>query len=156
VSNICDDRDSACGPPNIYGSIPKQESENWTLPWLNDFRQNVQDKGLFDAPDATVLLQLDCTMPVVAHVSVRNIGVASLPAGVNVGVFDGATQVGMGTTTQALFPGQTQTVTVTLAASAQTTDTFTAKILIDPLAPTFHECRSDNDESAPVVPTCIL
>ncbi len=30
VSNICDDLDHACAPPNVYGSIPKAETENWT------------------------------------------------------------------------------------------------------------------------------
>src|SRR4029079_4470445 len=66
VSNICDDRDGACdGPNNVYGRIPKAEKANWKLPWLNNFRQNVQDKGLFDAPDATVALSVDCVSPVV-------------------------------------------------------------------------------------------
>src|SRR5262249_23828213 len=100
-------------------------------------------------------MDIVCASPLLADVSVRNIGVASLPAGVNVGVFDGATQVGMGVTTQALFPGQTQTVPVMLSGSADPMHTFVAKILNDPMAPTFHECRTDNDDSAPVTPTCI-
>jgi hypothetical protein len=157
VSNICDDRDSACAAPNVYGSIPKKETNNWTLSWLNNFRQNVQDKGLFDAPDATVSLTLECSTTLIAHVSVRNIGVASLPAGVTVGVFTmgSTTPLATGVTSHALFSGQIQTIDVALPG-ASTTDTYVAKIIIDPLAPTFHECREDNDESLPVTPACIL
>ena len=40
---------------------PDARDENWTLPWLNDFRQNVQDVGIFNAPDAVVALAVDCT-----------------------------------------------------------------------------------------------
>jgi hypothetical protein len=152
VSNICDDRDSACDAPNVYGSIPKVEKKNWGLPWLNNFRQNVQDKGLFDAPDATVSLSVDCTNPVALHIQVRNIGLASLPAGVDVGLFKRVSgmdvQVGTATTTHALFPGQTEEIVVSVDSSmASNKDQFVAKILIDPNMPKFHECREDNNES---------
>jgi hypothetical protein len=159
VTNICDARDSACDAPNTYGAIPKLEKKNWTLPWLNDFRQNVQDKGLFDAPDAVVTLSAECKTPVVFHAQVRNMGLASLPAGVAVGVFKrvGATdiQVGTATTSHALFPGQTEELVIAGDAQATITDTFVAKILVDPNAPTFHECREDNDESDPTSPHCV-
>ncbi len=157
VSNICDDTDNACSGPNVYGSIPKNETSNWTLPWLNDFRQNVQDKGIFNAPDAVVSMTAECVTPVIAHVSVRNIGQSGLPAGVVVGVFvtPGDVQVGTATTTIGLLPGQTQTLTVNLSAPATSSDTLYAKILIDPKNPTFHECREDNDQSAPVKAPCV-
>jgi hypothetical protein len=157
VSNICDDRDNACSAPNKYGSIPAHEVRNWSLPWLNDFRQNVQDKGIFNAPDAIVALSLDCTSPAVAHVAVRNVGQAGLPAGVNVAVFatPGDAQEGTGTTTQPLLPGQTQVVDVTLDPSAGSSGTYYAKIVIDPNHPTFHECRTDNDQSGSATASCI-
>ncbi len=159
VSNICDDRDSACDAPNVYGSIPKVEKKNWGLPWLDNFRQNVQDKGLFDAPDATVSLTVDCSSPVVGHVQVRNIGLSGLPAGVDVGLFtrDGSTdtQVGSGTTTHALFPGQTESINITVTAGVSSKAAFVAKILIDPNAPKFHECRADNDESPVASASCV-
>jgi len=156
VTNICDDQDNACGPPNTYGSIPKGETQNWTLPWLNDFRQNVEDQGIFNAPDAVVAVAVDCTTPVVAHVSVRNIGQAALPAGVNAGVFvsPGATQVGSVTTTISLLPSQTQTLNVTLSAPATSMSTFYAQILVNAANPTFHECNANNDTSANAKPTC--
>jgi len=152
VTNVCDDRDSACAAPNVYGSIPKVEKKNWTLPWLNNFRQNVQDKGLFDAPDATVTISVDCTNPVLVHVQVRNIGLASLPAGVDVGVYkhdaSGDTLVGQGTTSHTLFPGQTEEILVSVPPAMGTTkDQYLGAIIIDPNMPKFHECREDNNQS---------
>jgi hypothetical protein len=157
VSNICDDRDTACVAPNVYGSIPKGETKNWTLPWLNDFRQNVQDKGIFDAPDVVVSLAVDCTDPPVAHVAIRNIGSSGLPAGVEADVFVVAsnTKVGSVTTTYGLLPGQTQQLDVTLSAPATSHDTFIATIYVDPANPKFHECNTGNDSSDPVKPACV-
>jgi len=160
VTNVCDDRDGACAAPNIYGSIPKNETPNWGLPWLNNFRQNVQDQGIFDAPDATVALSVACVEPVVGTVSVRNIGLASLPSGVTVGVYakksSGDVLVGQGATTNALFPGQTAVFDLPLDTVVATKDdTFVARILVDPNDVTFHECRDDNNESADVKPACV-
>lgn len=158
VSNICDDRDTACEAPNLYGSIPKNEKKNWTLPWLDNFRQNVQDKGLFNAPDATLKLAVECLDPVAAKVSVRNQGLASLPKDVQIGVYKvngGDALVGQTKTTHALFPGQTEVLTLDLDASASKSDTFVARILIDPANPTFHECLEDNNQSAQETPSCV-
>jgi hypothetical protein len=158
VSNICDDLDQACAPPNVYGSIPADETENWTVPWLNNFRQNVQGSGLFNAPDPTPSLSVDCAMPVVAHVTVRNVGQSGLPSGVKVGVFEKHApmdvEVGTTATTIPLLPSQAQVLAVTLNASATESGTYYAQILIDPAHPTFHECRSDNNTSANVTPVC--
>jgi hypothetical protein len=159
VSNICDDRDTACDAPNVYGSIPMNEKPNWTLPWLNNFRQNVQDKGIFDAPDATVSLAVECVDPVLAKVSVRNQGLASLPKDVQIGIFEkeagGDVLVGQTQTTHSLFPGQTEVLEVTLDATALKEDTFVARILIDPQNPTFHECKEDNNQSSEESATCV-
>lgn len=157
VSNICDDRDTACDAPNLYGSIPKTEKKNWTLGWLNNFRQNVQDKGIFDAPDATLKLTVECAEPLIAKVSVRNQGLSSLPSDVSIGVFrtsDNAL-VGGGKTTHTLFPGQTEIVETPLDPTATKDDTFVARVLIDPQNPTFHECKEDNNESNPATPSCV-
>ncbi len=155
VSNICDDRDSACDAPNVYGSIPKNEKKNWTLPWLNNFRQNVQDKGIFDAPDATLSLAVRCTTPVQLEASLRNAGLASLPAGVEVGFYvEPMKLLGTAKSTRVLFPGQTEVLTFTADASITKSDTFTAKIIIDPAKPTFQQCRTDNDQTPPTKAAC--
>ena len=150
VTNVCDDTDNACPAPNTYGSIPKTETNGWTLPWLNDFRQNVQDHGIFDAPDAVVAIAADCSSPVVAHVEVRNVGQSGLPSGVNVGIFAAGAQVAQTTTTTALLPGQTQELDVTLPASvSQQATLYAQRSLIDPAHPTFHECNGSNGNHEP-------
>jgi hypothetical protein len=157
VTNICDDTDNACPAPDKYGSIPSPETMNWTLPWLNDFRQNVQDVGIFNAPDAVVALSVSCTSPPVAQVSIRNIGQAGLPVGVEADVYQTGTaaKVGSVLTTYALLPGQTQTLSVSLSAPASPNGTFTAQIYDDPTNPKFHECNTSNDSSNPVTPNCV-
>ena len=159
VTNICDAADSACDAPDVSGSIPKSEKANWKLPWLNDFRQNVQEKGIFNAPDAIVSLDATCTDPIVLTASVKNVGLASLPAGVDVGFFlDPApqTKLGEAKTTHPLAPGQTEKLVWTLAKGmGGPASVFQAHILIDPKNPTFHECKTDNDDSAKASPVCI-
>jgi hypothetical protein len=160
VSNICDSRDSACDAPNVYGSIPAKEKANWTVPWLNNFRQNVQDKGLFDAPDATVTLRVKCTSPLLLEAMVRNLGQAILPAGVEVGFYlrKGTvdTLLGTATTDAPLFPGQVKVLSYTAkpADALGNQDVFVAKVLIDAQNLQFHECRDDNNTSPEATPSC--
>jgi hypothetical protein len=159
VSNICDDLDTACVAPNVYGSIPKVEQKNWTVPWLNNFRQNVQDKGLFNAPDPSVALVVSCGSPPVLTVSVRNVGLASLPSGVDVGIYKGsvapANQIGTVTTNRSLLPGQTEPLTFDVPAGMGTSsDTYVAQVIISPTNPTFHECTAANNTSNPATASC--
>ncbi len=157
VSNICDSRDSACPAPATYGAIPAVGQRNWELSWLNNFRQNVQDGGLFNAPDAVISLSVLCTSPVSFQVRVQNQGLSGLPAGVNVAVFDDATntQVASGVTSRVLLPGQSETLLLTASATALTAkDTFVARIIIDPMNRTFNECRDANNQSAPATGRC--
>lgn len=52
VSNVCDGVDQVCGTSqNRHAAVPYPEKSNWTVPWLNNFRQNVQGLGMYNAPD---------------------------------------------------------------------------------------------------------
>jgi hypothetical protein len=97
-------------------------------------------------------------MPVVAEVTVRNIGSAGLPSGVMVQVFAKGSpadvMVGTTATTFPLLPSQSETLTVTLSGAAKSSDTFYALIYNNPKMPTFHECRTDNDQSGLVKAAC--
>lgn len=158
VTNVCVPGDDACGPGAHEGQIPVRERPNWTLPWLNNFRQNVQQSGLFNAPDATVTLAVQCTHPPTLVASVRNLGEAPLPEGVVVGFFllgdGGETMLGTARTTTALFPGGVQNLTLSAPSGTSTSATFVARILVDPMMPTFRECRSGNNSSAPARAVC--
>lgn len=161
VTNICDERDSACEPALPYGSIPLRERANWTLPWLNNFRQNVLEGGIFDAADATVELRALCSDPLELIVTVRNLGRAILPEGVSIELFqrEGATETSLGTvTTRApIFPGRVEELRFASGAIGPPSedDVFFARILNPAASPTFRECDDSNDTSADVSPSCL-
>jgi hypothetical protein len=159
VTNICDPRDGACDLNTYYGQIAPLQRKNWQLPWLNNFRQNVQDVGVFDAPDASVLLDVDCTDPVAMRVKLRNLGQSGLPDGVQVDIYRlGSPDTRLGTvyTTRALAAGQTEVIPFTASqGAASTSDSFQARIFIDPNNITFNECRDDNNDSPVVTPQCV-
>ncbi len=152
VTNVCMPNDDACEPGSYEGQIPLSERRNWTLPWLNNFRQNVQQAGLFSAPDATVTLTVGCEAPPILTATVRNLGEAILPAGVMVAFYSRTgttdTMVGTGTTSTPLFPGAAQNVVLASPNGTLTSNAFVARIVIDPANRAFHECREDNNESS--------
>jgi hypothetical protein len=161
VTNVCDPGDTACVPPGAHGTIPAREQDNWALPWLNNFRQNVGEAGIFDAPDPTVTLAVLCTAPLRLEASVRNVGAAILPPGVPVAFFRrdaGGTgiEIGRASTTRALFPSQVEVVAIDAPADAVETDIFYAEIVVDPVAPAFRQCRDDNDRSPDTSAFCLM
>ena len=98
------------------GQIPRTPSTNWTSSRLNNFRQNVQPGGLFDAPDFVVreITRLDCDESrYTLEIVVGNDGSLSVPAGilthVVVSTADGRDfDLGTVATTDWLLPGQSE------------------------------------------------
>ncbi len=98
------------------GNYPVAELDNWTSPDLNNYRQNVQGEGVFNAPDLSVELAIgvgDCLqlqLQIIA--TVRNIGALGVPAGVPVTLYEGedATGVAIETklTLEPLLPGASE------------------------------------------------
>jgi hypothetical protein len=151
VTNIDDD-----------GAIPRRETRNWTVPGLNNFRQNVQPEGLFDAPDLVAIdaaadLRM-CPTGVVLSVRVVNRGRAGVSAGVpvtfRVGDPMGANRVvGRALTTRRLLPGESEVVRVNFALpmgmEMQSFSYFA--VINDPAAmpnTAVRECRTTNNTSA--------
>jgi hypothetical protein len=67
------------------GQIPRVPTPNWQSSGLNNFRQNVQPSGLFDAPDLVVreIVPLDCEeSQIELAIVVGNDGSSSVPPGV--------------------------------------------------------------------------
>lgn len=161
VTNICVPPDGACAPGATYGSIPRVEQRNWELTWLDNFRQNVQESGVFDAADATLVLEVHCADPVQLVASLRNVGAAILPPGVVVDFFRvdaGGTEVALGsvTSTTSVFPGALTQLTLPLPAGADPTATYRARIDNPSAMPTFRECREDNDTSPDATGHCLM
>lgn len=137
------------------GKIPAIEATNWKQPKLNNFRQNVQPAGEFSAPDLIVDLRLECDPDPYGLVGrVRNIGEASVPAGVPVYFFEGdpmngGVPLGMGVTTKVLYPAEAEDVVLPLPNAPQGVldGTSVVWVVVDDAMPmhAWHECRTDNN-----------
>jgi hypothetical protein len=95
------------------GGVPAAEVDNWAQPNLNNYRQNVQGEGVFNAPDLTVELAvgvascLDQELQLLA--TVRNVGSLGVAPGVEATLYEGTDATGTVVGTQAtvvpLLPG---------------------------------------------------
>ena len=139
------------------GRVPKQEPRNWLNPNLNNFRQNVQPGGLFDAPDLMGAAdKAACGTSVTATVKVINNGAAKVMPGVKVTLYvqtpTGALPLQTVATKTAILPGQTEVV----AFAVKTPKDFASKkitlyALVDSDAKakgTINECREGNNKAA--------
>ncbi|MCY0986383.1 FG-GAP-like repeat-containing protein [Nannocystis sp. ILAH1] len=140
------------------GKIPAIEPTNWLTPGLNNYRQNVQPEGEFAAPDLIVDLRLSCEPDPYGLVGrVRNIGEASVPAGVPVHFFEGdpmngGTLLGSGVTTKVLYPAEAEDVTLLLpnAPPGVLDGSSVVWVVVDDAMPmhAWHECRVDNNSAS--------
>lgn len=102
------------------GNVPSLEQDNWIQPGLNNYRQNVQGDGIFNAPDLAIDLSLSLDPCSEGQVGLRarvtNLGALGVPPGVPVAFHLGASAsgpvIGSGTTAVPLLPGQLTTVAV--------------------------------------------
>lgn len=141
---------------NDDATIPAKELVNWKQKGLNNFRQNVQPRGAFDAPNAIVEVDGSCSTPVVLRARIRNIGVASLPAGVVVGFYEGdpagmSTKIGTGKTAAAIPPGGFELVEITWDAAPTGYKTGSvgvyAKVADEGTPISVHECKTTDNLS---------
>jgi hypothetical protein len=129
------------------GNVPFAEADNWTLPGLNNYRQNVQGDGVWNAPDLTVDLSVGLDRcgsgEIVLLARVANVGALGVAPGVPVEFFLGTdatgTPLGAAATAVVLLPGASTVVSLAVAA---------------PLDPTAYFVRVNGDGSATVVPEC--
>jgi hypothetical protein len=137
------------------GRIPLNPARNWTVPGLNNFRQNKQPGLEFAAADAVVAMSGSCSPAGVTYqVVVSNVGEASMPAGVKVELvvepLTTARLLTTLTTTRSLGPTQAERFVFT------TTEDVAAKpVIARILATGLRQCRTDNDTSDPPTVGCI-
>ena len=113
------------------GNVPMMESPNWTDPSLNNFRQNVQGEGVFNAADLTASLAADlnkCSAELVLKATIYNEGALGVPMGIVVDFYEGndntGLKIGTKNTTEALLTGGSTTVTFSVPAPANPTNYF--------------------------------
>jgi hypothetical protein len=140
------------------GTIPAHETPNWTVPGLNNFRQNKQPGSEFAAPDAVVSVAVPCGAHAITA-TVRNVGEAALPAGLLVTFWSGAPQtgtiLGQASTIAPLYSVQSELVTIALDNPAPDVANGATPIYAEVHVPaSVHECRPDNNQSPPAYATC--
>jgi hypothetical protein len=142
------------------GTVPAHELPNWLSGELNNFRQNVQPQGEFSAPDLIVDLHVQCFADYEVLARVRNIGQASVPAGVLIGFYDGDPEMGgsllfQGVTQKTLYPAEAEDVFLdaTLPQAIRDGDQELWVVVDDGMpAHSWHQCRTDNDTHHKPVP----
>ena len=100
------------------GTVPVLESSNWLSPDLNNFRQNTQGDGTFNAPDLSVagvsVNLASCPTAATIDATIQNIGSLGAPSGVPVGFYLGTFPtgqlLGFQSTTGSLLPGESENV----------------------------------------------
>ncbi len=99
------------------GAIPKTELRNWDQKGLNNFRQNVQGAGVFNAPDLTIVglsaSTLACPQKLTLQARVSNAGSLGVAKGIKVSFYKGKPGAGAKpiktvATQKALLPGQSE------------------------------------------------
>lgn len=133
------------------GGIPADPEVNWLNARFNNFRQNVQPGGLFNAPDATVV-SLTCDPgadKLQVSLVVKNNGALELPAGTPVHVEldkDGAiTPLIDSATNTLLLPGQFEILDLDIPLPNDAPPLpFQVRAVVDP-ANVVDECIEDNN-----------
>jgi hypothetical protein len=138
----------------MYATSPistRTSRPNWTVPGLNNFRQNAQPEGEFTAPDLIVNLRQQCPPLDYGLVGrVRNIGAASVRAGVPVRFYEGDPMMGglllgLSATTKVVYPAEAEDVVLLLPDAAPGSSVLC--VVVDDEMPehAWHECRLDNN-----------
>ncbi len=143
------------------GNVPTTELDNWLQPGLNNYRQNVQGDGVFNAPDLTLGISVGLNLcnngqhELQARVS--NIGALGVPPGAVVTFYQGSdssgTSLGSATTTEALLPGGSTVVTLAVQAPVADTDYYAE--VDGTTAVTVAECDLANNDAQVTQVGCI-
>ena len=132
------------------GNVPMVEPTNWLQPGLNNYRQNVQGDGIFNAPDLAIDLSIGLDRcddgMVVLRARVTNLGALGVRPGVAVTFHQGTSAAGPvlggGTTSVPLLPGASTVITVAVANPNTPTDYYA---VVDSPPGTVAECDETNN-----------
>ncbi len=138
---------------NSDGKIPHPEDRSWGPNGLNNYRVSSQGKGVFNAPDLSVDLEVStatCPSGLTLRARVKNAGSLGVPAGVKVQFYSGTSSSGTliaeVTTTGALLPGQSEVVS-TVYPNPNGSDALSFYVTVDGGSSTsiVEECLEGNN-----------
>ena len=137
------------------GQIPAKEERNWDKKGLNNFRQNAQGAGVFNAPDLTVSLEAKlsgCPKSLLLRARVTNSGSLGVKKGYKVAFYRvspaGPLLLGTRTATKDLIPGYNEVVTLTFKPPAGVLGPFDFQVKADDDGTgkgTVAECNENNN-----------
>jgi len=142
-------------------NVPLQEADNWTTAGLNNYRQNVQGDGVFNAPDLAVDLTIGLSLCGQGQLELRarvsNLGALGVLPGVDVTFYEGlggtGTLLGSDVTTVPLLPGASTVVTLAVPAPTAPTD-YTVTVAGNSTSLIVAECDPDNNTDDQTSATC--
>ncbi|UJR86334.1 FG-GAP repeat domain-containing protein [Sandaracinus amylolyticus] len=137
------------------GGIPTSEDDNWSVDGLNNYRQNVQGAGVFNAPNLTVALDavaLCGSSSIRLSAVITNAGSRGVPAGVPVEFVETAPTartITTSATTRPLLPGASERITITVSDVPFDTD-LAYEVRVDGATATdpVIECNEDDNASS--------
>ena len=136
------------------GNVPVAEQDNWTQPGLNNFRQNVQGEGVFNAADLTVSLAVSLvkcdTDELVLQATIYNEGALGVPAGIQVTFYEGSDNTGLKLgskpTNEAILTGGSTVVTWNVPAPMKPqTKNYFVEVDDGINNGVIQECKEDNN-----------
>ncbi len=145
------------------GNVPAAEVDNWGVKGLNNYRQNVQGEGVFNAPDLTVQLAIglgSCPGELELIATVRNEGALGVAAGVDVDFYAGVDATGMllgsTVTDKQLLPGGSTKVKLKVPAppEGQTQDYYVEVDKASEGDGVILECNEDNNGGKTTMAAC--
>jgi hypothetical protein len=149
------------------GTIPVVESNSWSGAGLNNYRQNVQGAGVFNAPDLSVaglsVNTSSCPSSIGIQAQIANTGSLGVGAGVPVGFYQGVPPngllLGFEMTTVPLLPGQSETLVVDFTPDGGDIGPWDFYVTVDDEAAGLSlalECGEDNNEGGVGAAQCVV
>ena len=149
------------------GNVPALESDSWSGTGLNNYRQNVQGEGVFNAPDLSVaglsVNTSSCPSAITIQAQIANTGSLGVTAGVPVGFYQGTlpagAPLGFESTSVALLPGQSETLLMEFTPEAGDIGPWDFYVTVDDEAAGLSlalECGEDNNEGSVGAAKCVV
>lgn len=136
------------------GKIPMVEPRSWAPTENNDYRVSAQGKGVYNAPDLRVDLEVStaqCPVAIELRARVKNAGSLGVPAGVKVRFHRGANAQAPllveKATTKALLPGESEIVTHAIPADQLAGGAFFVTVDGATQGSAVDECLEDNNSA---------